>query len=396
MNILHVINSLDPALGGTVACVRELASGMTQRGHTVSVALLSDTPTDRWVRNFPVPCICLAPSVLKYSVAPRLIWWLFRHASLFDVIIINGLWQFQGLGTALVASLRGRPYVVYVHGMLGPLGKVSTWKYIKKFVYWCLFEYWVVRHAEFAVFTSDDEAHLARQFFPFFRWKEAVVGNGTPRPVAVGRETIVRLLSRFPELVGKQVVLYLGRLHPGKGCDILLKAFATELSKSPQYQIVLAGPETEASYSTLLRRLAKTLSITEKVTWTGILTGEDKEAMFAVASVFVSPSHHENFGIAVVEAVTRSMPVIVTNKVNIHGALSAAGAAIVCDDTVDGLRGALREWTAMSDSEKASMAERQRALYERTFTPERSAETLDRVLRTAIAQRSTRKSGVAQ
>jgi glycosyltransferase involved in cell wall biosynthesis len=271
--------------------------------------------------------------------------------------------------------------------MLGPLGKVSAWKYIKKFVYWSLFEYWVVRNAAFAVFTSEEEARLARQFFPFFRWKQAVVGNGAPPPTTVGPEPIARLLTRFPRLAGKDVLLYLGRLHPGKGCDILLRAFAAELTDSPQYHIVFAGPDTEASYGTALRRLATTLSIAERVTWTGMLTGEAKEAMFAIASVFVCPSHHENFGIAVVEAIARRIPAIVTNKVNIHGALASGGAAIVCDDTVDGLRGALREWIAMSGSENASMRERQGVLYERMFRPERSAETLDGVLQAAIAGR---------
>lgn len=392
MNILHVINSLDPALGGTVACVREVASGMKQRGHAVSVASLSDTPDDPWVRDFAVPCICLAPSLLKYSAAPRLLWWLFRHAGKFDVIIINGLWQFQGLGTALIAWLRRRPYVIYVHGMLGPLGKVSIWKYIKKLAYWSLFEYWVVRCAEFAIFTSEEEARLARGFFPFYRWKQAVVGNGASRPAAVGPEPTARLLSRFPILVGKKILLYLGRLHPGKGCDFLLKAFAAELTSSPQQHIVFAGPDTDPRYSFELRQLAETLSISERVTWTGMIVGEDKDAMFAMASVFICPSHHENFGIAVVEAIARGIPAIVTNKVNIHGILSSGGAAIVCDDTVDGLRRALREWIAMSECEKESMRDRQRALYERMFTPEGTAETLDGVLRAAIAGRASRQS----
>ena len=391
MKILHVINSLDPASGGTAACVREVASGMNQRGHTVNVALLSDSPNDPWVRDFPVPCICLSPSLLKYSATPRLLWWLSQHVGRFDVIIINGLWQFQGLGTALVAWLRRRPYIIYVHGMLGPLGKVSGWKYFKKLTYWILVEYWVVRSAAFAVFTSDEEARLARGFFPFHRWKQAVVGNGVSLPEAVGPESTARMLSRFPELAGKSLVLCLGRLHPGKGCDILLKAFAAELVRDAQYHVVFAGPQSDPDYGSALRQLASALSIAERVTWTGMLTGGDREAIFAMSTVFVSPSHHENFGIAVIEAVARELPAIVTNKVNTHGILSSGGAAIVCDDTVQGVRGALRKWLAMSEHEKASMRDRQRALYQQMFTPERSAETLERTLLAAVSSRQQQR-----
>src|SRR5258706_2572987 len=131
IRILHVINTLDPNWGGTVACVRQVGAAMLRRGHKVEVASLSDTEVRPWIADFPVKNICLGPSVLKYAFSLRFISWFFRNASSYDVFVVNGLWQFQGLATAVIAPIFGKPYVVYVHGMLGPPRKSNRSTFLK-------------------------------------------------------------------------------------------------------------------------------------------------------------------------------------------------------------------------------------------------------------------------
>jgi glycosyltransferase involved in cell wall biosynthesis len=194
-------------------------------------------------------------------------------------------------------------------------------------------------------------------------------------------------------LEGKRVVLFLGRIHPGKGCDILLEAFAAEFSRDIRYHLMVVGPDEEIEYTSLLKAQAVKLGITERVTWTGMLIDDDKEAAFALASVFVSPSHHENFGMAVVEALARGVPVIATNKVNIHALLSSADAAIVCDDTVEGVSQALHRWMSMTDEARASLRTRQLEAFERLFSVEQTAARLDSVLAEAIAWRQPIERG---
>jgi glycosyltransferase involved in cell wall biosynthesis len=370
-----------------VASVRQIGTAMLRRGHNVNVASLSDTQMRKWIGDFPIRNICLGPSVLTYSFSPKFILWFFRNASSYDVLVINGLWQFHGIATAVMAWLLDKPYVVYIHGMLGPLGKGTLWKYSKKLAYWTLLEYWVVSKARFAIFASEEEAVLAKNFFPFFRWREAVVRNGIERPPALRQEDKMRLLSRFPELRGKSIVLFLGRLNPGKGCDILLEAFAAELSRDSRYHLMVVGPIENPEYTSFLHAKAMELDIAEQVTWTGLLIGGDKEAAFTLASLFVSPSHHENFGFAVVEAIARGVPVIATNKINIHELLSSAEAAIVCDDTVQGVSQALRKWISMTDQARESLQAKQLEAFERLFSVEQTAEQLDSVLIEAISGR---------
>jgi glycosyltransferase involved in cell wall biosynthesis len=387
MRILHVINTVDPSWGGTVTCVRQLGTAMLRRGHSVEVASLSDPPTNAEVAKFPVKSVPLGPGVLKYSFSLRAIRWFLQNASSYDVFVVNGLWQFQGIVAAAAAWLFRKPYVVYVHGMLGPLGKSNYWKFVKKFLYWTLVEYWVVRGANFTIFTSREEAVMARGFFPFYRWREAVVENGVDIPPASASRGVPGLVARHPAVKGKIIVLFLGRLTSGKGCDILIEAFAKTFQRDAHYHLMIVGPDDNTGYTAKLKNQASELGIGNQVTWTGLLLGEDKEAAFSIASVFVSPSHHENFGMAVVEALCRGLPVIATKKINIHSMLSSMSAAIICDDTVEGISQALREWMAMTKDAKESLRTRQLEAFERLFSIERAAEKLDFFLVQAIGRR---------
>ena len=118
LRILHVINSLDPREGGTVECVRQIGGSLSRAGHAVEVAVCRDLPDADWLGSFPLKSYPLGPGVGKYSYTPRLRRWLREHGLNYDAWIINGLWQYQGLGASRVAKELGIPYFVYPHGML--------------------------------------------------------------------------------------------------------------------------------------------------------------------------------------------------------------------------------------------------------------------------------------
>ena len=117
-----------------------------------------------------------------------------------------------------------------------------------------------------------------------------------PSPAAPGRRNCANFFSRaFRELRGERLLLFLGRLHEKKGCDLLLEAFRRV---APPLHLVFAGPCADADLEARLRALAEGLP----VTFTGPLYGEEKWAALAAAEVFILPSHQENFGMAVAEA----------------------------------------------------------------------------------------------
>jgi glycosyltransferase involved in cell wall biosynthesis len=142
---------------------------------------------------------------------------------------------------------------------------------------------------------------------------------------------------------------------PKKGPDLLLRAIAALKAEGfwdpATMVLVLAGPAS-GSYATELQHLAERLGISSSLHWTGMLQGDQKWGAFQSADAFVLPSHQENFGIAVAEALSCSTPVLLTHAVNI----AAAGAGLVEHDTVVGITTLVRRWLALDPAARAAMA----------------------------------------
>ena len=171
------------------------------------------------------------------------------------------------------------------------------------------------------------------------------------------------------------VLLFLGRIHPKKGCDLLIDAFARVAREHPQLTLVLAGPDT-SNWQGALQSQAARLGIEDQVCWPGMLKGDLKWGAFLASEAFVLPSHQENFGIAVAEALGCARPVLISDKVNIWREVSDAGAGLVASDTVEGTERCLRRWLDATPDQRAAMGARARDLFHRRFTVEAMAKSL--------------------
>ena len=149
-------------------------------------------------------------------------------------------------------------------------------------------------------------------------------------------------------------MLFLSRIHPIKGVDMLIEGFAKTCNNKPDLQLVIAGPDSVGLQSEL-QQLVEKLGISHKITWTGMLKGDMKWGAYHTAEAFILPSHQENFGIVVAEALSCSLPVLITNKVNIWQEIAEDNAGLVVDDTVDGCVDLISRWQQMDDSSKAEM-----------------------------------------
>jgi glycosyltransferase involved in cell wall biosynthesis len=372
-----VIDTIDPAIGGTATSVLQAASLLEERGHDVEIAVMMDRPEDPWIGASGARVRCFGPARLRYGYAPSYRQWLRGNAASYDLVVIRGLWQYQGIATASEMWRQRRPYAIFIHGMLGPYARSQPLKYLKKFAYWSALESRVVSRAVAAIFTSEEEERLARDFFPRARWNPVVIGNSVDPPSRASPAEIESLLARFPELRGRKVVLYLGRLLRIKGCDQLITAFARAFAGDDDMRLVLAGPAVDLRYERELRRRARESGIANRITWTGLVTGGDRNALFSIASAYVSPSHHENFGFSAVEALAFGLPVIITDKVNIHGLLERAQAALVCPDTAEGIASALCQWRAMDGRALEALRARQLEVWRQSFSRERVGERLE-------------------
>jgi glycosyltransferase involved in cell wall biosynthesis len=378
MRILHCILSINPAGGGPVEGIRQLSSIFTKANHQLEVASL-DAPESQFLSSFPVPVHPLGPARLKYGYSKRFKEWLRQNVGRFDIVVVNGIWGYNSFAVWQTLRNSAIPYVVFTHGMLDPWFKNEyPLKHLKKCLYWPFAEYWVLRQASAVLFTSDDERLLARKSFRPYRVNEQVVtyGTGGPKDDQETKDHI--FFNQFPELKGKQLLLCVGRIHPKKGCDLAIRAFAQILASDASWHLVMAGPD-QVGWKSDLNVLAKELNIHDRITWTGMIAGKLKWSAFGASDVFLLPSHQENFGIVVAEALACGVPTLITDKVNIWREVHSAGAGLIAADDLNGVCSLLEQWVAMSSEEKTAMRARARQCFEAKFTVQESTKSLLRI-----------------
>jgi len=375
LKLLHVIASANPSSGGPLEGVRQRGMQLRSEGHTVEI-VTSDDPAEAFVKEFPLPVHALGPSSGGYGYNGKLVPWLKENASSFDAVIVNGLWQYHSFGAWRALRNAGVPYFVFTHGMLDPWFKRTyPLKHLKKWIYWPWADYRVLRDARAVLFTSEEERLLARESFWLYRAKEHVIAYGTTTPPDDAARLREQFLAANPELRGRRVLLFLSRIHVKKGCDLLIRALAGFAATQPALHLIVAGPD-QTGWVGQLQQLAQGLGVADRVSWPGMLRGDSKWGAFYSAEAFILPSHQENFGIAVAEAMGCGIPVLISDKVNIWREVRSHEAGIVAPDTEEGTRALLREWLSLNPEQRRAMGRNARALFEERFTVDAMAAGL--------------------
>lgn len=340
---------------------------MVAAGHEVDTVALDTPGTSLDPRLNSRTVYQLGPPHGKYSFAIRLEPWLREHGLSYDIVIVHGMWQYHGYCVAKVARSTGMRYVVFLHGMLDPwFGKRYPWKHLKKWLYWPWGEYRVLRDARFVLFTTAEEMRLARKSFWLYKAREKLVGYGIKArdiPPGAARETF---LSIYPHLRHTRNLLFLSRIHPKKGCDMLLEAFSCHARTDPTLHLVIAGPDG-VGWQSQLTNQATRLGINDRVTFTGMVKDEMKWGAYDAADVFILPSHQENFGIVVAEALASGLPVLTTFQVNIWREIEEAGAGIIAEDTQQGTNKLLERWLELSSNARRAMRDKTIQCFETNF-----------------------------
>jgi len=344
--LIRVIHSLNPETGGPPQGIRQITPHLNLLGISTLVICL-DSPNDPWLEDYNFQILALGPGSKGYGFRFDLLFRLYKATCSADAVIIHGLWQFHSFATAFVLLFLRIPYCVYPHGMLDPwFNHTYKSKYFIKLLYWLVIERFVLQQAAYVLFTTDIERKLASQSFPLYSCRESVLGYGTNQPQAF--TTFPNsFLSNYPHLHGKRLLLYLGRIHPKKGIDTLISAFAAVSRINPTLHLVIAG-SFHGAYAQSLRAMTFELSIQTSVTWTGALFGNIKWDAFRASELFCLFSHQENFGIAVAEALATGTPVCITDQVNIAEDILSYGAGLVAFDDITSTIQALNSWISLS------------------------------------------------
>lgn len=250
--------------------------------------------------------------------------WLRSEVLVTDVVHIHCLHHYPGMVAAHTASRHGIPYVVSPHGELAPYHRRR--KRLRKLVFYRLFESSGLDRAAAIHYTSrrelDGAASLRIQ-------APAVIVPAGVDPPEFERETLRgQFRARHPEIGSGLIVTFLGRLTHQKGLDLLVPAFAKVVERFPDCHLVVAGPSEDA-YGRAIAGWVRDWNIGGHVTLTGFVGGREKASLLADTDVWVLPSREENFGIAIVEAMTYGLPVVVSENVGIQMEITAANAGVV-------------------------------------------------------------------
>jgi glycosyltransferase involved in cell wall biosynthesis len=406
VRVLHVIVSVDPRGGGPIEGVFSSSEVWFRHGHERHIVCL-DPPSAPWLAQARAPTEAVGLDGafyarlrrcipwLRYGYSPRLAPWLRANAGRYDAVIVNGLWNYASFGAW--RALRGAPvpYFVFTHGMLDPwFNTAYPLKTVFKSIFWRLFEHRVLRDARGVMFTCEEERRLARASFAPYRAREFVVGYGTRDVVGDAEAQRMAFLATAPAATGRRLILFLSRIHEKKGVDLLIRAFALCAGARPQYDLAIAGPDQSGMQASLMK-LAEKLGVAARIHWPGMLSGAAKWGAFRQAEFFALPSHQENFGIVVAEAMALGKPLLITNKVNIWREVEADGAGIVVNDDVEGVSDGLQRLLAMTAAEREAMGAAARRSFKQRYDLEKNALHLLDVIARASPERArpTEKRG---
>jgi glycosyltransferase involved in cell wall biosynthesis len=276
-----------------------------------------------------------------------------EHVRRADIVHIHGLWQAHTALTVSLCRRLGRPYVISAHGMLEPWA-LSQGR-VKKRVYYTLLESRHLRHASCLRALTEAEVEDYRRLG--LTNECAIVPNGIDVPEACDA---AQFLDAYPELRQKRIVLFLGRIHPKKGLDILFQCWNRIAVQHPEAHLVVAGPDEAGLCGQLLAGLTGS-SARQRVLFPGVLRGQLKSSALAAADVFVLPSYSEGFSVAILEAMAAGRPVLISGACHFpEVAKSRCGWEI--KPTADELEMALKESLSAAAESLRAMGEAGRRL----------------------------------
>ena len=371
MKVLSVVPAVAPRYGGPSEAALCLARALRTRG---AESLLLTTDADgpgRLQVKLGSPIEFAGARTLffprqwseAFKFSSPLQRWLGAHVANYDLVHVDALFSHSSLAAACACRRRGVPYIVR------PIGSLSTWamsrKPLRKAVAWHLGVRRMIRGAAAVHYTSEIERAEAEAVLP--------VASGMVVPLGVADELLVRsdgaaFRRAFPEINEFPYVLALSRFHPVKGLDALVEAFLEPecSSRHPEWRLVLAG-DGDRTYTTKLRDRVRRSRAEGRVLFTGWLEGELKKSALNGASMLALTSHHDSFGLCVLEALACGLPVLLSDHVGVAAEVRAAGAGWVTPLDQKALSGALRE--ALGSAEKrAAYGAAGRRLVEAEYT----------------------------
>jgi len=384
IKILMFIPYVGSNYGGTSKAVTELVQEVSSLGISIDIITTNangltklNMPLNIWIReqNYRIRYFfCWYQN--DFIISPSLINWLISHVSEYDIVHTNTVFSPLVLLTHWVCKLRQISYIVTPHGMLEPWA--LSYKAWKKQFYYSLLEKPALQQASAIHVLTDSEA---KNVYSLGLKHPVVIPNGIHRQKFEILPNPEIFYEQFPFTRNKIIIIFLGRIDPKKGLDLLAPAFAKVHNQFPQAHLVIAGPDN-IGFLTTAQSYFTQVGCLNAVTFTGMLTGSLKYAALAAASLYVAPSYSEGFSMSILEGMASGLPCVITKGCNFPEAAKAKVAYIV-NINVGAITDALIQCLSHPEQAKA-MGERAREFIFKNYTWEQAAKKLFQVYKSFI------------
>lgn len=338
-------------IGGPIAAIESMNKGLVDEG--ISVDVLS-TPygldnedleiLNKWqnvdeIKNYRV-------KYFKYwgygnfTFSPRLIIETYKIVKAYDLVVCHGIFNFPLFFSALIAFLKRKPYIFIPHGTLYKETFELKSKLIKKILYHLIVKHLLKRSASMQ-FTTLDEKEKVCSYLKI-NPKFFIIPNSIDASKYIALPQRGLFFKEYPLLEKKRLIVFFGRITAKKGLDILIESFYKLSNEFSDLHLIIAGSDEE-NYSIKVNEWIMKYKLSEKITFTGLLSGKNKYSVLIDSEIFVLPSYSENFGMSVVEAMLCGIPVVISNGVGIFNEVNNNDAGIVTDVSVDSVFSGIKE-----------------------------------------------------
>lgn len=338
MKLLRVITSMNPKSGGPCQGIRNINPHLEALGLDVEVVCTNNIE-EEFNDQDDFIIYKVGKGKTGYQYQPLLLKWLNKNIAKYDIVVVHGLWQYHNLAVyqaikKLKKAKKHMPKVVIIpHGMMDPYFQKAPERKMKAMrneLLWRFIEKKCLNAADAVFFTCREEMRLATTTFKGYQPKKTVnIGYGIQTPPASTIELKQAFEKKYPSILGKKYWLFLSRIHQKKGVDVLINAYNLLLSINPNApDLVIAGP-IASDYAQQMMARAET---NKKIHFLGMLQGTEKWGAFYGCEAYILPSHQENFGIAIVEAMACKKPVVISKNINIWKEIEAGNGGWILNE----------------------------------------------------------------
>lgn len=394
MRVLEIVREMHPRYGGPPRVVVGHAQQLKKRGIGIEVVCLArrgeeDETRAAWpeLSSAQIPLHIFdydPPQAIGRST--KLESYVGRRILDFDVMHAHGVWEHSLAAAARVFHAARKPYIISPHGMLDRWSRRrSAWKkwIAQKFLGTGAF----LHQADAIVYGTRDEAHEADILrLPARRF---IIPNGIELAhfQRRGGDGVADLLARFPTIATwETVVLFYSRLHPKKGLDLLVEAFARLRHEHPHAGIFAAVMPDDDHYAAVLGKRIAAHGLESQVVLTTELTGKAGRAVFNMADIFALPSRQEGFSMAIIEAMACGIPVLISDACHMNDVTEWRAGKVV-PVSIDGIEAGLRELLGMDRDALAAMGSHGREVARRLFNWPQIGDQMAKMLAEVVPTR---------